>query len=245
MFNYDKNVSNEYPEYEFPDIDSYLDLEIQIDLNFLQNKSFEYIKNYVHLNKNHFIDLVKSFRDLNINYYNNQPADSSYSKICDKYGYDYVPLQTASDGNCLYNAVSLYLRGIENDSFKLKLASIFIILEYEVFFRSFITSKGFNFTYETFIFNTTRIGVWGNSLNMIALSFLTARAINCFEPESATSYNPYFNPFHSPVVLCLQNSHFVAAFPLNNESIMSIPEKNPFNTRFYDRNNLPSFISYE
>ena len=76
-------------------------------------------------------------------------------------------------------------------------------------------------------------------------SFLTARAINCFEPESATSYNPYFNPFHSPIVLCLQNSHCVAALPLNNGSIMSVPEKNPFNNRFYDRNNLPSFISYE
>ena len=188
---------------------------------------------------------MKYFRRVNINYYNNQPADSDYRNICEKYGYDYVPLRNASDGNCLYNAVSLYLRGIQDDSFRLKLASIFIILEYEVFFRSFIISKGFNFTYENFILNTAKIGVWGNSLNMIALSFLTSRAINCFEPETATSYNPYFNPFHSPIVLCLQNSHFVAALPLNNESIMSIPEKNPFNTRFYDRNNLPSFISYE
>ena len=109
------------------------------------------------------------------------------------------------------------------------------------FFRSFIISKGFNFTFENFILNTAKIGIWGNSLNMIALSFLTSRAINCFEPESATSYNPYFNPFHSLIVLCLLNCHFVAALPLNEDSIMSVSEKNPFNTRFFNRENLPNF----
>ena len=44
LFNYDKNVNYEYPQYEFQDIDSYLDIETQIDLNLIQNKSFEYIK---------------------------------------------------------------------------------------------------------------------------------------------------------------------------------------------------------
>ena len=105
LFNYDKNVTNEYPEYEFLDIDSYLHLEI-----------------------------VRS-------------------------------------GNCLYIAVSLNISGVENDNFKLR--SLFIIFEYECFFRSFIISNSFNFTFENFILNTAKIGVWDNSLNMIVLSFLT------------------------------------------------------------------------
>ena len=61
LFSYDKNVTYQYPEYEFPDIDSYLDHEHPIDLICMQDKSFEYIKNYVNLNKNQFIDLVKNF----------------------------------------------------------------------------------------------------------------------------------------------------------------------------------------
>ena len=44
LFNYDKNVTYEYPEFEFQDIDSYLDIETPIDFNLIQNKSFEYIK---------------------------------------------------------------------------------------------------------------------------------------------------------------------------------------------------------
>ena len=244
LFGYDKNVTYQYPEYEFPDIDSYLDLEHPIDLIFIQDKSFEYIKNYVHLNKNQFIDLVKSFRELNAYFYSNLPVDIDYNEIVNKYGYDFVPLRTSPDGNCLFNAVSLHLCGNENGGFKLKLGSIFILFEYEGFFRSFIISKGFNFTFETFITNTAKIGIWGNSLNIIALSFLTSRAINCFEPNNATSYNPYFNPFEYPIVLCLLNSHFVPALPLNDESIMSIPEKNPFNSIFFNREHLPTFISY-
>ena len=160
------------------------------------------------------------------------------------YGYDFVPLRTSLDGNCLFNAVSLHLCGNENGGFKLKLGSIFIIFEYEGFFRFFIISKEFNCTFETFITNTAKIGVWGNSLNIIALSFLTSRAINCFEPNNATSYNPYFNPFEYPIVLCLLNSHFVPALPLNDESVMSIPEKNPFNSIFFNKEYLPIFVSY-
>ena len=57
LFNYDKNVTYEYPEFEFQDIDSYLDIETPIDLNLIQNKSFEYIKNYVNLNKDQFISI--------------------------------------------------------------------------------------------------------------------------------------------------------------------------------------------
>ena len=87
-----------------------------------------------------------------------------------------------------------------------------------------------NFTFETFITNTAKISV--SSLYIIALSFLTSRAINCFEPNNTTSYNPYFDPFKYPIVLCLLNSHFVPALPLNDESVMSIPEKNPFNSIF-------------
>ena len=119
-----------------------------------------------------------------------------------KIPYDYVPLTTSPDGNCLYNAVSLYLSGVQNDYFKLRLASLFIIFEFVTFFRYFIISKGFNFTFENFILYTAKIGIWGNSLNMIVLSFVTLRSINFYESES----DPYQKSIHTKVRIIL-NKH--------------------------------------
>ena len=94
MFGYDKNVT-----YEYPDIDSYLDEELPIDLNYLQGKSFDYIRNYVHLNRSQFIDLVKYFRRLNVTFYNNQQIDLDYYNLIELYSNQYFPLQTIPDGN--------------------------------------------------------------------------------------------------------------------------------------------------
>ena len=171
MFGYNKNVTYEYPSYEFPDIDSYLDEELPIDLNYLQGKSFDYIRNYVHLNRSQFIDLVKYFRRLNVTFYNNQQVDLDYYNLIELYSNQYFPLVTIPDGNCLYNAVSFNLSGLQNENFKLKLASIFIILEYETFYRYFILRKGYDFSFEDFILQTMRLGEWGNSLNILTLSF--------------------------------------------------------------------------
>ena len=138
----------------------------------------------------------------------------------------------------------MFLCGNEEENYNLKLFSVFIIVEYENFFRAFIINKGFNFSYDYFVSNTAKIGVWGNSLNIIALSFLTSRAINVFESNNCVSYNPYFNPYHFPIILLLQNSHFVCALPINDESLISLPESNPFHNRFFNRDTLPEFIFY-
>ena len=144
---------------------------------------------------------MKHYPDQNI-------VDIDFGNIIGKNGYNYVPLQTSPDGNCLFNAVSMFLCGNEEENYNLKLASVFIIVEYENFFRTFIINKGFNFSYDSFVSNTAKIGVWGNSLNIIALSFLTSRAINCFESNNSVSYNPFFNPYYFPIILVLQNSSF-------------------------------------
>ena len=75
-------------------------------------------------------------------------------------------------------------------------------------------------------------------MSTIWLSFLTSRAINCFESNNSVSYNPYFNPYYFPIILCLQNSHFITALSMNDESLIAVPERNPFTTRFFDWDNL-------
>ena len=243
LFGYDKNVTYEYPSFEFPDIDSYLDEELPIDLNYLQGQSFDYIRNYVHLNRDQFIDLVKYFRRLNVTFYNNQQVDLDYYNLIELYSNQYFPLVTGPDGNCLYNAVSLNLCGIQNENFKLKLASIFITLEYETFYRYFILRKGYDFSFEDFILQTVRLGEWGNSLNILTLSLLTSRPIFCFQSAQSVQYNP-FNSTLDPIVLFLNDDHYVAGLRLNHNARIATPLSNPLLNRFWDTSYNPIFRSY-
>ena len=123
-----------------------------IDLGFLQNKSFEYIKNYVSLNKSQFIDLTKFFRGLFLPLYNDQPIDIEYSDLAERVSQDFVPIYTSPNGNCLFNAISINLYGSESQSLKIKLASLFICFEYEKSLRDFVIKSKFRLNFETLVF---------------------------------------------------------------------------------------------
>ena len=116
-----------------------------IDLNYLQNKSFQYIKYYVSLNKSQFIEILKFIRGLNIPLYDDQPIDINYSNLVEEVSKDFVPIYTSPDGNCLFNAISINLCGSEALSLKIKLASLFICFEYEDFLRNFIIKGKYRF----------------------------------------------------------------------------------------------------
>ena len=133
LFSYDQNVKLTKLDKEEieDDIYSYLDHDMPINLDYLQSKSFQYIKNYVSLNKSQFIELVKVIRGLNMPLYNDQHLDLNYSDLAEQVSKDYVPIFTSPNGNCLFNAISINLCGSEALSLKIKLASLFICFEYE------------------------------------------------------------------------------------------------------------------
>ena len=64
-----------------------------INLDYLQSKSFQYIKNYVSLNKSQFIELVKVIRGLNIPLYDDQPIDINYSNLVEEVSKDFAAIQ--------------------------------------------------------------------------------------------------------------------------------------------------------
>ena len=68
--------------------------------------------------------------------------------------------------------------------------------------------------------------------------FLDFSGNNFFESNNSVSYNPYFNPYYYSIILCLKNSRFIAALPMIDESLIAVPERNPFTTRFFDRKKL-------
>ena len=112
-------------------------------------KSYDYVKNYIYLNRSEFIELVKSFRNENLTEYKVQKIDSNYFRLVNFYTKNYVGLDTTKDGNCLFHAVSLNLIGSKLNTFKIKLVVAFICFEYKVFIRTFLTEYNYQFNYET------------------------------------------------------------------------------------------------
>ena len=194
----------------------------------------------IYLNRTQFIEVVKSLRNKNLIEYDYQLIDYDYYGLINYYTKNYVVLDTTKDGNCLFHAVSLNLFGSELNSFKIKLAAVFICFEYKIFIKTFLKEYNYQFTFETLILNTVKEGVWGSEIHFILLSLLIHRPIHCYSPHSSFISNPLLLS-SAPVVLFLMNSHFIAGVRRNFTGQVSMPTSNQM--RFY-RNILPEKIDY-
>ena len=71
FFRYDKS----HQKTVLSDVYQFLTIELPIELYYLQLKSFNYIKNYIYLNRPQFIDLVKLLRNKSLTEYNGKGID--------------------------------------------------------------------------------------------------------------------------------------------------------------------------
>ena len=71
-------------------------------------------------------------------------------------------VQTIGDGNCLYNSISMSIFGNNSMSLNIKLASVFILLEYDEYLKQILDKTGAPYTYEKLVQNTARLDIWGN-----------------------------------------------------------------------------------
>ncbi|CAF1018080.1 unnamed protein product [Brachionus calyciflorus] len=124
-------------------------------------------------------------------------------------------LYTTGNGDCLYNAISLALYGNESNSKKIKLSMVFIMFEYEDYFRNLVESFKYSDSFEKKVIDASTLGIFGNEFNMIALSLLFLRPIKCY-----SLHNIAFNVNTSqmsgyPIYLSLKDVHFTPIVPLN------------------------------
>ena len=141
-----------------------------------------------------------------------------------------------------FNAVSFNFSGSQNENSELKLASIFIILEYETFYKYFILRKGYDFSFEDFILKTMRLAdlvnglnLWGNRQYFNSL-FIDFSPYFYFETSQSLHYIP-FNSYLDPIVLFFNDAHYVAGLPFDPNARIATPLSNPLVNRFWH----PSF----
>jgi hypothetical protein len=104
-----------------------------------------------------------------------------------------VVIDTLGDGNFLYNAVSIALYGDINQAANLRLASVFIMLEYSFYLRRFLEG----IPYGQIVMDTAENYKYQREINFIALSIL------CDRPLISFAYNCSYPIFVHPTVKIL------------------------------------------
>ena len=69
---------------------SYLEVDLLIDFNYIQNKSVDYIRNDMHLNISQFVDMVNNLRNKDLAKYRNQLIDIEYYSLISFWSRNYV-----------------------------------------------------------------------------------------------------------------------------------------------------------
>ena len=163
--------------------------------------------------------------------YRNQRIDSSYNFI-QEYTTHVVPIATTADGNCLFHAISNSIYGNESMTYKIKIATVFIMLEYEQYFTQVLEQNGNPIDFQTLVKQNANLGEWGTDYSMLGLSILLNRPIyslgrfanNCLNSDATSSG-------HAPLAIALTKNHFVGLLAQTFEATVSEPKM--LATRFF------------
>ena len=74
--------------------------------------------------------------------------------------------------------------GNNSMSLNIKLASVFILLEYQEYFKQILDKTGAPYTYEKLVQNTARLDIWGNQFIRTAISLVFNRPVWCLSPNN-------------------------------------------------------------
>jgi hypothetical protein len=138
---------------------------------------------------------------------------------------DLYPVYNSSNGNCLYNSISILLFGNEDFFFIIKICSIFILFEYEFFFKHVIHAFDREVTFEKFILNTCRKNEFGEILNILSISILLNKTVFNFIESKKKDENVKWifslrsNDFQRVLIGCF-NSHFFPILTNKNEIVL-------------------------
>ena len=185
------------------------------------------VKNYVNNNSDFLKRIINNLRskEPNLNFQDQKLDMLFVSKLA--LPENLLPLKVSGDGNCLYNSFSKTYFNDEKYFYIFKLCSIFILFEYEIFFKRLMICNKYTYSLENFILKTCRNREWGTELNILSISILLNRKIISYS-ESKHSFSNVNNRLiynmeeysTRPILIGLSSLHF---FPIvvNDQTLVS------------------------
>jgi hypothetical protein len=143
-------------------------------------KNYDYIANVFIKNKNILQKTIIYLRKLDQNLFNKKTHTicEDYSKAFVSQGY--APVNSSTDGNCLYNSFSMLFFQDQSFYFIYKLLSLFIMFDYYEELKVFAQNKDLR----AFIIKSFREDEWGTDFNILSLSILLNTKIYVYRLNS-------------------------------------------------------------
>lgn len=193
----------------------------------IHNKTYAEIKSHFDNNQDLFKKIIREIRE--IKEYTTYKNQIVYTYFKNRLNLDkfLFPVESSSDGSCLYHSISIILFRDELFSIIIKLSSIYN------FFQKILKKYHYELEFKTFLENTCKINEWANELNIVSLSILLNRTIFCYNPTKDKTINVRVKfcvneSSDKPILIGLCNNHFFPILDLNDnyESFYPIKESN-------------------
>lgn len=218
----------------------------------ISDRNANFIKSRISLSPMFLRQLTEYLRDSDTREYNkNDFIDDEFISCIQNselFGH-FVPIETEGDGNCLYKAISLSIIGDQNYFSLIKLSVIFILFEYEDYFRNILNHTSPEYSFEKLVEDTAQTNSWGNEYTQLAISIVFNRPLNIyiFNSNNQPTYIHQFCVINNQVNeqrsinLAHKIHHFVALSPVNHTFVSTHPKTNQFIEDFV----LENVITYK
>ena len=217
----------------------------------ISDKDANFIISHIKLSPMYLRQLTEFFRESYPLEYNGELIDTDFS-LCiqntELFG-NFIAISTDADGNCLYKAISLLIYGNQDCYIQIKLSVLFILIEYEEYFRNILKVTSPEYSFEKLIEDVSQTNSWGNEYTQLAISIVFNRPLNIylFDKNNQPIYIHQFcvNNLQlekeKSINLAHKIHHFVALLPIVEKFISTQPKTNQFIENF----KLENLITYK
>ena len=146
-------------------------------------RTFTEIESFCQLHQKQLNEVLRIIRDNDFDrVYTSEKVDRNFEHIIKQTNdlNSYMPIITTGDGNCLFNSISVIAFGHENEANLLRLVVVFILLNYDLYFKDLLIKTAATSTFEEFVVETSKIFNWTNDNVLVAVSIMICRPIYCY-----------------------------------------------------------------
>lgn len=154
-----------------------------------------------------------------------------------------------ADGNCFYNSISLLIFGDQRLFYLIKIAVLFILLEYKAFFTTVLIRNYHEVNFEKYVEQHNRDCEWADQFIILATSIFFKRPLFIFSLDES-SMVPYRNKYcinnneSNPLLIAYYLKHFSPIFPKNLENLNKKLEQFSLIDNFINFKNCFNIIEY-
>jgi hypothetical protein len=196
--------------------------EIFIDIQKLvKNKDIAGLRNILNEKKTTINKIINLIREQKPQIHTTQKV-ADYFNVMESIGdmkYNYLPILTEGDGNCLYNAISLTLFGTSKWYKAVRIGLVFTILNEEIFIKNIIEKTCTHQTFETILLGSIEDRAWANEYHILISSAVLRMPIYMYSTIVHQVYcaNTQYAKI-KPVCILHTGNHYTALMPLHSKS---------------------------